>query len=75
MVELNYYESDEDIQAIPIGEESFHEFGFECDCDPDIYTNGSKYICYHKSFSTEDILDMAEFMPYHTVRQKFDIWK
>lgn len=72
-MQVTVYESSVDIQIIPDGEEEFHSFDFDCDCKPHLYSNKQlKCICLHKSWSDEDMLEMAEYSAYHTTRQIID---
>jgi hypothetical protein len=61
-----------EVQVIPEGEEQFHEFDFECECAPLIFWANGKQVCRHNSWNDEDILDIAEYSLYHTIRQEFD---
>ena len=72
MSNLTVFESDEDFQIIPDGQEHFHDFSDECQCCPKIIRQGSKYACVHNEFTDESLMYLAYISPYHNFRQKYN---
>lgn len=67
------FESDEDVQVLPEGEETFHSWDNECNCCPKISFNAlGKLVVSHNAFDQRQVFDIAYNTPLHRVRQEVD---